>query len=1344
MIHILHHNNDNIVGWISKVVHDEHTQTIKNEETFDFRVHVDEPYVDQISNRTRLLIPAEDGDYREFIVDYIYDSTSSKIKEVNSKGSFVDLRKAKIIKPQVLEGQTIKTAGGMVLSGLKWQLGIIESNAIRKWDIEKYIDAYNALLALSSLFECELRFRVTTDGHSITGRYVDFLIKQGHDRGKEAVFGKDLIDIKRKINPERIVTALYCIAPEGNDGTRLEVTVTNEEAFQNWNWHGQHLIETYEPQSSDEEMTIERLTQLGEAELQKRIDAVVEYEVEAASLEHILGYEHEVVRLGDSNKIKDEHFNPPMYLGSRVISISRSIFNKAKKTFKLGEVIEYKQEDVMQAWRSLQELYGTKVIKSPTTPVGRKNTIWIKTGSIPEMIYTWSDGEWVLSGSDGQSESLYMWVKYAADVNGTGISDSPTNKKYIGLAYNKVTSSASLNPADYTWTLIQGEGVQGVPGSDGQTLYTWIRYADDILGNGLSDSPVGKTHIGLAYNKAISTESNNPADYIWSLIKGDKGDQGIQGTKGADGLSSYTHIAYANSADGVTGFSVSDSANKLYIGMYVDNVATDSTTPSKYKWSLIKGADGAQGIPGTKGADGQTPYLHIAYASSSNGSTGFSTTDATGKTFIGTYTDIIASDSTDPSKYTWALIKGDKGDKGDTGTKGDTGATGSKGENAIGLSVILNVSTFTTTVTEGSKGEVYFHGFDANGNAADVNGYLIVNGEKLTIPKQFGNVSVLGEYYWMFDTTDNLIYGVTVDKLMTFTKIRFGMTNTIFTPAANHIFFGDGYNSAVELVDSANLWASPKSISEIQSSAMTKVVESWKSDAIENGNVLIKGGLLEANTILAKHLAIGDFTNLATVSEVTESNSSSFVGGESNISNGYIVPKTAGQGYLMLCDHTPSSLRNGDKIYFEFVGSSPTSANKVITFTVWGYNSSKQHVGTASTAVTLTSTDSNYSGLVTLNDADFDTAAYFLVGFSGIADTPDVKIKRAIIRKMHGGEMIVDGTILASHIKSLNGLNVGNGKFVIDANGNVTFAGNLNGATGSFSGAVEANSLVVRPPDGSPYASGLDMKFEDIFDGKTLIFQIDAASSAATGNIVQMTLPASTDFIVEASGRNIRLNGIVFLNNSLTVSGNAIANWMKATTGIQAYELKSTDGYVRFKDNNGLEMASISTRETAKHTFIKNNNTAIKMLNGSSQIQFRDANDSIYIRATANDFYPTSKREFKKNIADYTENATQKIVSTPIRTYQFNEELEGELHHVGVILDESPYEIVDVMGEGISTYAMVSLAWKSLQEQANRVTVLEDMVLTQQDIINDMTAKMAEMMNVVSVLQKQVSELQNT
>ncbi|MFJ7932321.1 hypothetical protein [Peribacillus sp. NPDC096448] len=202
------------------------------------------------------------------------------------------------------------------------------------------------------------------------------------------------------------------------------------------------------------------------------------------------------------------------------------------------------------------------------------------------------------------------------------MSDSPNDKKYMGIAYNKKTSVSSNNPDDYIWSLFQGpQGVQGPNGANGQPTYTWIKYADDAIGTNLGDDPTSKKYMGIAYNKLTQSESTIASDYTWSLIQGpqgeqgptglqgiqgDKGDQGIQGSKGADGLSSYTHIAYATNSTGTTGFSVSDSAGKTYIGMYVDSIATDSIDPSKYKWSLIKGDKGDTGATGPQGPTGST------------------------------------------------------------------------------------------------------------------------------------------------------------------------------------------------------------------------------------------------------------------------------------------------------------------------------------------------------------------------------------------------------------------------------------------------------------------------------------------------------------------------------------------------------------------------------------------------------------------------------------------------------------------------------------------------------------------------------------------------------------------
>jgi hypothetical protein len=157
-------------------------------------------------------------------------------------------------------------------------------------------------------------------------------------------------------------------------------------------------------------------------------------------------------------------------------------------------------------------------------------------------------------------------------------------------------------------------------------------------------------------------------------LNGLDGVNGLPGAKGADGVSTYFHVAYADNTSG-GGFSQS-ATGKLYIGTYVDNTMSDAAAGSSlWKWQLVKGADGvngANGIPGTNGTNGQTSYLHIAYANNSSGTSGFSTTDSTGKLYIGQYTDFTLADSSNPALYSWTLIKGETGATGPQGPAPDT------------------------------------------------------------------------------------------------------------------------------------------------------------------------------------------------------------------------------------------------------------------------------------------------------------------------------------------------------------------------------------------------------------------------------------------------------------------------------------------------------------------------------------------------------------------------------------------------------------------------------------------------------------------------------------------------
>lgn len=125
-------------------------------------------------------------------------------------------------------------------------------------------------------------------------------------------------------------------------------------------------------------------------------------------------------------------------------------------------------------------------------------------------------------GADG--ETYWIWVKYSNSPDGSDMSDSPTGMSYIGLAYNKTTSVQSSNPDDYEWSLILGQ-IEQQP----KIKYYWFKFGDDINGSNMSDSPEGKTHMGIAIDKDTPTESDDPTDYVWNPITGKQGYIGPDG-----------------------------------------------------------------------------------------------------------------------------------------------------------------------------------------------------------------------------------------------------------------------------------------------------------------------------------------------------------------------------------------------------------------------------------------------------------------------------------------------------------------------------------------------------------------------------------------------------------------------------------------------------------------------------------------------------------------------------------------------------------------------------------------------------------------------------------------------
>lgn len=258
-----------------------------------------------------------------------------------------------------------------------------------------------------------------------------------------------------------------------------------------------------------------------------------------------------------------------------------------------------------------------------------------------------TDGIDGINGRDGRDgSSNYVHIKYSAYPNPTDSQISEVPSDYIGICVNDVIKDPDAANS-YTWSKFAGkDGEDGIPGKNGYVHFAYAMSADGKEHFSKSEF-TGATYIGV-YSDNTKEDSGNYKDYAWSLIKGADGKTPVKGVDYFDGVSSYLWIRYATDANG-SGMTITPSNATKYIGTASTTTSTAPTAASAYKWSKYVGENGT---PGENG------YVHIAYADSADGKTGFNTTVGTDKKYIGQYTDNIEADSTDPTKYTWSLIKG--------------------------------------------------------------------------------------------------------------------------------------------------------------------------------------------------------------------------------------------------------------------------------------------------------------------------------------------------------------------------------------------------------------------------------------------------------------------------------------------------------------------------------------------------------------------------------------------------------------------------------------------------------------------------------------------------------------
>lgn len=470
--------------------------------------------------------------------------------------------------------------------------------------------------------------------------YLDYLADSDQMSLQEIKLGENLLDLQKHINGENVITALI---PFGAKLLDIDGNPTEERlSIKSVNGGVDYVYDQvavnvngwiFDSAIWDDVTLAENLKAKAVAELTRRIYLNVSVELSAVDLS-MMDANFDEFRIFEYVKVKSPVHQLDEYM--LVSKLKIDLLNPSNNRLVLGAKYKTLTEKQVQIDGTIRNIRLTPGPRGQQGPQGVQGP----------------------SGPDGQA--LYTWIKYA-DTPTTGMADTPTNKAYIGLAYNKATSSETENYDDYSWSLIKGEiGPQGPMGPNGATLYTWIKYSASADGTNPTDDPVGAKYIGIAYNKPTSSESGIKTDYTWSLMEGPQGAQGVQGPAGRSITSVDVWYYLSTSPTALSGGTWATTAQAWASGKYIwsKTITTYSTgLPTESTPACVTGTQGQTGGTGATGTGVTSVSEEYAISESkTTAPTSFSATRPTWTSgmYIWTRSEIVYNNPTSTA-YTTAI-----------------------------------------------------------------------------------------------------------------------------------------------------------------------------------------------------------------------------------------------------------------------------------------------------------------------------------------------------------------------------------------------------------------------------------------------------------------------------------------------------------------------------------------------------------------------------------------------------------------------------------------------------------------------------------------------------------------
>ncbi|EGQ2705440.1 hypothetical protein H7N47_001678, partial [Staphylococcus pseudintermedius] len=428
MIHVLNFNSQ-IIDFISR---DDNAVTIakyhktKDNDLLDIRILSQR--AEHFKKRNRIIIQDKNGVYREYIIDRAEED--GRYVDVECTAShLVDISTSKPIPPGKYEKMTINQKLSETLRDSGWVVGDCDYAGLKTNSWTSVRTPLEMISQLETAHEVQADYEIEIDGYEVVERRVNMKIPAPLFKGKEIEYGKDLLSMKRVIDFSEVKTALFALGPEPEQGKRVETFVYDDEAQKQFDLPYRYIWGVYEPETEDDNMSLQRLTTLAKTELNKRKSAAVSYEISVVDIEK--EFPHEVIRYGDIVRIKNPDFTPTLYAESEVVGIEHDLISN-KCTYEFGKVVEYQEDDLLRYFRnrlgyfnqkfndkfsnvntivreSLEgelQYFERKILKGETPPENPVNDmLWLDTSN-PKVavLRRYWNGEWIKSSAENAED----------------------------------------------------------------------------------------------------------------------------------------------------------------------------------------------------------------------------------------------------------------------------------------------------------------------------------------------------------------------------------------------------------------------------------------------------------------------------------------------------------------------------------------------------------------------------------------------------------------------------------------------------------------------------------------------------------------------------------------------------------------------------------------------------------------------------------------------------------------------------------------------------------------------------------------------------------------------------